>query len=138
MTGDDEFLAELRTAAERFDPVPAGVMRDASAALALRSLDAEIAELLENEAVAVRGDDRPLLLAFESERITVNLEISGDVVRGLVTGAVGEVVVETPHSRRSAPITDGWFTVMDVPSGLVRVRLTAADGTSVITQWARF
>jgi len=59
-------------------------------------------------------------------------------VRGLVTGAVGEVVVETPHSRRSAPITDGWFTVTDVPSGLVRVRLTAADGTSVITQWARF
>ncbi|RAS67050.1 hypothetical protein C8D87_103389 [Lentzea atacamensis] len=133
---DDDFLDVLRAAAAEFDPVPAGVVRDASAALALRTLDAELAELLESDAV-VRGDDGPLLLAFESERVTVNLEISGDVVRGLVTGAEGEAVVETPRSRRSVPILDGWFTVTDVPSGLVRVRLTALDGTPVVTQWAR-
>ena len=137
MTEDDDFLAELRTAADRFDPVPAGVLRDASAALALRTLDAELATLVEGEAALVRGDDGPLLLAFESERVTLNLEISGDTVRGLVTGAVGEVVVETPRSRRSAPVTDGWFTVTDVPSGLVRVQVTAADGTVVVTQWTR-
>lgn len=135
---DDDFLAELRAAADRFDPVPAGVLRDASAALALRALDVEFASLLENEAVTVRGDEGPLLLAFESERVTLNLEISGDTVRGLVTGAVGEVVVETPHSRRVAPIVDGWFTVTEVPSGLVRMRVTASDGTVVVTQWARF
>lgn len=135
---DDDFLAELATAAQRFDPVPAGVLRDASAALGLRALDAELAVLLENETVAVRGDDGPLLLAFESDRVTVNLEISGSVVRGLVTGAVGEVVVETPRSHRTAPIVDGWFTVTDVPSGLVRVRVTASDSTEVVTQWARF
>lgn len=132
---DDDFLDVLRATADEFDPVPAGVLRDASAALALRSLDAELAELVESEAL-VRGDG-PLTLAFESERVTVSLEISDGVVRGLVTGAEGEAVVETPHSRRAAPITDGWFTVTDVPSGLVRVRVTASDGTPVVTRWAR-
>jgi hypothetical protein len=132
---DDEFLDVLRAAADEFDPVPAGVLRDASAALALRSLDAELAELVEAEAL-VRGDE-PVTLAFESEHVTLNLEISDGVVRGFVTGAEGEAVVETPRSRRAVPITDGWFTAAEVPSGLVRVRVTALDGTPVVTEWAR-
>ncbi|MEU3645060.1 hypothetical protein AB0E59_16885 [Lentzea sp. NPDC034063] len=132
---DDDFLDVLRATADAFDPVPAGVLRDASAALALRTLDAELAELVESEAL-VRGDG-PLSLAFESDRVTVSLEIIDDVVRGFVTGAEGEVVVETPRSRRAVPITDGWFMVTEVPPGLVRIRVTALDGTAVVTQWAR-
>jgi hypothetical protein len=132
---DDDFLDVLRAAADEFDPVPAGVLRDASAALALRTLDAELAELVEEEAL-VRGDG-PLTLAFESARVTVSLEISDDVVRGLVTGAEGEAVVETPRSRRAVPITDGWFIATEVPPGLVRVRVTTPDGTPVVTQWVR-
>ncbi|SFR27609.1 hypothetical protein SAMN04488564_111133 [Lentzea waywayandensis] len=132
---DDDFLDVLRAAADKFDPVPAGVLRDASAALALRSLDAELAALVESE-VLVRGDG-PLSLAFESDRVTVSLEIIDDVVRGFVTGAEGEAVVETPRSRRAVPITDGWFMVTEVPPGLVRIRVTALDGTPVVTQWAR-
>ncbi|MFJ8962109.1 hypothetical protein OG205_08730 [Lentzea sp. NBC_00516] len=132
---DDDFLDVLRAAADEFDPVPAGVLRDGSAALALRTLDAELAELVESEAL-VRGDG-PLSLAFESDRVTVSLEIIDDVVRGFVTGAEGEAVVETPRSRRAVPITDGWFMVTEVPPGLVRIRVTALDGTAVVTQWAR-
>jgi hypothetical protein len=132
---DDEFLDVLRAAADEFDPVPAGVLRDASAALALRSLDAELAELVESDAL-VRGDE-PVTLAFESDHVTVNLEITDGVVRGFVTGAEGEAVVETPRSRRAVPIADGWFTAAEVPSGLVRVRVTAVDGTPVVTEWAR-
>ncbi|MCP2244497.1 hypothetical protein [Lentzea aerocolonigenes] len=132
---DDEFLDVLRAAADEFDPVPAGVLRDASAALALRSLDAELAELVEAEAL-VRGDE-PVTLAFESAHVTLNLEISDGVVRGFVTGAEGEAVVETPRSRRAVPISDGWFTAAEVPSGLVRVRVTSLDGTPVVTEWAR-
>ncbi|NGY64934.1 hypothetical protein G7043_39075 [Lentzea sp. NEAU-D13] len=130
---DDDFLDVLRAAADELDPVPAGVIRDASAALALRTLDAELAELVESE-VLVRGDE-PLTLVFESERVAVNLEIDDDVVRGLVTGAEGEAVVETPRSRRAVPITDGRFTATEVPRGLVRIRLTALDGTPVVTRW---
>jgi hypothetical protein len=132
---DDDFLDVLRAAADEFDPVPAGVLRDGSAALALRSLDAELAELVESEAL-VRGEG-PLSLAFESDRVTVSLEVIDDVVRGFVTGAEGEAVVETPRSRRAVPITDGWFMVTEVPTGLVRIRVTALDGTPVVTQWAR-
>ncbi|WP_086669208.1 hypothetical protein [Lentzea kentuckyensis] len=130
---DDDFLDVLRAAADEFDPVPAGVVRDASAALALRTLDAELAELVESAAL-VRGEG-PLTLAFESERVAINLEIDDDMVRGLVTGAEGEAVVETPRSRRAVPITDGRFTATEVPRGLVRVRVTAADGTPVVTRW---
>lgn len=130
---DDDFLDVLRAAADEFDPVPAGVVRDASAALALRTLDAELAELVESEAL-VRGDG-PVTLVFESERVAINLEINDDVVRGLVTGAEGEAVVETPRSRRAVPITDGWFTASEVPRGLVRIRVTAVDGTAVVTRW---
>ncbi|MET9629428.1 hypothetical protein ABZX92_18390 [Lentzea sp. NPDC006480] len=132
---DDDFLDVLRATAEEFDPVPAGVLRDASAALALRTLDAELAELVESEAL-VRGDG-PLTLAFESERVTVSLEINGSTVRGFVSGAEGEAVVETPRSRRAVPIDDGWFTATEVPPGLVRIRVTAADGTLVVTRWVR-
>ncbi|KJK51110.1 hypothetical protein UK23_08280 [Lentzea aerocolonigenes] len=132
---DDDFLDVLRAAAEEFDPVPAGVLRDASAALALRTLDAELAELAESEAL-VRGDG-PLTLAFESERVTVSLEINDSTVRGFVTGAEGEAVVETPRSRRSVAIDGGWFTATEVPPGLVRIRVTADDGTPVVTQWVR-
>lgn len=132
---DDDFLDVLRAAAEEFDPVPAGVLRDASAALALRTLDAELAELVESEAL-VRGDG-PLTVAFESERVAVSLEISDSTVRGFVSGAEGEAVVETPRSRRAVPIADGWFTATEVPPGLVRVRVTATDGTPVVTRWVR-
>ncbi|MEV6235888.1 hypothetical protein [Lentzea sp. NPDC051838] len=132
---DDDFLDVLRAAADEFDPVPAGVLRDASAALALRTLDAELAELTEQESL-VRGQDGPTTLAFESERVTVSLEISDTTIRGFVTGAEGEAVVETPRSRRHVPIDDGWFTATEVPPGLVRIRVTAHDGTEVVTQWA--
>jgi hypothetical protein len=132
---DDDFLDVLRAAADEFDPVPAGVLRDASAALALRTLDAELAELVESEAL-VRGDG-PLTLAFESERVTVSLEIDDATVHGFVSGAEGDAVVETPRSRRAVPISEGWFTATEVPSGLVRVRVTASDGTPVVTQWVR-
>jgi hypothetical protein len=132
---DDDFLDLLRAAADEFDPVPAGVVRDASAALALRTLDAELAELVESEAL-VRGAG-PLTLAFESDHVTISLEIDDDVVRGLVIGAEGEAVVETPHSRHAVPITDGRFTATEIPAGMVRIRVTALDGTPVVTQWTR-
>ncbi|MET8758417.1 hypothetical protein [Lentzea sp. NPDC004782] len=132
---DDDFLDVLRAAADEFDPVPAGVLRDASAALALRTLDAELAELVESEAL-VRGNG-PLTLAFESEHVTISLEIDGSRLRGFVSGAEGEAVVETPRSRRAVPISDGWFTAADVPAGLVRVRVAASDGTPVVTRWVR-
>jgi hypothetical protein len=133
---DDDFLEHLRSVAAQVDPVPAAVLRDASAALTFRTVDAELAEMLTPDAL-VRGA-RPRLLAFESTQVTVNLEITDTSVRGLVTGAHGEAVVETPSSRTVVPIEDGWFVVTGVPSGLVRVRLTALDGTPVVTAWTRY
>jgi hypothetical protein len=146
MTDDHDILMErLRTIAAAVDGPPPSVAEAARAALSTRRLDEELAELVLDSAagtpVAARdGDDDIRLLSFETATVSIEVqltEVAGSVsLRGLVSGATGEVVVETAGERRSAPIdADGWFTVDRLPSGLVRLRLRATDGTAVTTSW---
>jgi hypothetical protein len=143
VTEDDELLEELRAAAEQADPVPDLVLRQARAALATRDLDAELAELGFDsdlaEAGSVRGGD-VRLLSFDSARVSVELQAEYDedrvTLRGLVTGATGDAVIEAAGERHVRPIApDGWFTATGLPRGATRVRVTAADGTTVTTGW---
>lgn len=145
MTGDDELLERLRVIAGLIDGPPELVELNARAALSTRLLDHELAELLHDSnaspGVLVRGDDHRLrLLSFQTSSVTVELQL--DVVAGLlslrgqVTGAAGEVEVETTTDRRTTPIdTDGWFVAEHLPAGAVRLRLRAEDGTAVTTSW---
>lgn len=143
---DDELMGELRDAAALADPVPDLVLRSARAALSTRRLDEELAELvLDSEsAIAgqVRADDPAVrLMTFETPRVLVELQIeySGGRVslRGLVTGAVGDVVVEAAGEHRTLPISEeGWFVTTGLPRGATRVRVTAEDGSAVTTSWA--
>jgi len=143
---DDELLARLRRAADAADPVPDLVRLSAQAAFATRRIDEELADLvLDSELVApgqVRAaDDDVRLLSFEAPGVSVELQIehaSGRVsLRGLVSGAVGEAVVEIAGERRTAPIDDeGWFVVAGLPRGATRVRVTAEDGREITTGWA--
>lgn len=139
---DDELLDRLRAAAEQADPVPDLVLRQARAALATRDLDAELAELAfdsEVAAGAVRGGD-VRLLSFGSARVSVELQAEYEdgrvTLRGLVTGATGDAVIETAGERHVRPIDpDGWFTATGLPRAATRVKVTAADGTTVTTGW---
>jgi hypothetical protein len=143
---DEELLGELRAAAAQADPVPDLVLRQARAALATRDLDAELADLAFDSALAAAGavraeGDDVRLLSFESPRVSVELQVEyadGRVVlRGLVTGATGDAVIEVAGERHTRPIDDdGWFTAAGLPRGTTRVRVTAADGTPVTTGWA--
>ncbi|MEV4056036.1 hypothetical protein AB0J55_32920 [Amycolatopsis sp. NPDC049688] len=146
MTTDDELMDVLRAAAGRADPVPDLVLRQARAALTTRDLDAELAELAFDsdlaEAGAVRADGEDVrLLSFASARVSVELQVeygAGRVaLRGLITGATGDAVVEVAGERHVRPIgEEGWFTAADLPRGATRVSVTAADGTTVTTGWA--
>jgi hypothetical protein len=146
MTADDDLMDVLRAAAAQADPVPDLVLRQARAALTTRDLDAELAELAfdsdlaEAGAVRAAGDD-VRLLSFESPRVSVELQVEytgGRVaLRGLITGATGEAVIEVAGERRASPIgEEGWFTATGLPRGATRVTVTAVDGTTVTTGWA--
>jgi hypothetical protein len=143
MNDHDVLMNRLRTIAARVDGPPDMVGEAARAALSMRRLEGELAELMLDtpaEAGQVRGDERIRLLAFHTDTASLELqvhEIDGAVtLRGLVTGASGEVVVQTPRDQRTAPIdAGGWFTVDGLLQGMVRLRVRADDGTVVTTRW---
>jgi hypothetical protein len=140
---DDELMARLRRIAAAAEPTPKYVTESGHAALSTRRLDEELAALLVDSALQpeiVRGsDDGVRLLVFESGQVSVELQVedAGIVlsVRGLVTGASGEVVVESAGVRRPTPIDpEGWFSMSGLPHGATRMHLRAGGGP-VITDW---
>jgi hypothetical protein len=141
---DDSLLDRLRRLAAELDDSPEYVELSARAALATRRLDHQLAQLIADSTVvqtATRaGDSSIRLLTFETATISLELQVDEVAgrrsVRGHVTGAAGEAVVETASGTRTAPIDDrGWFAFDDLPAGVIRIRLRAADGTGVTTGW---
>jgi hypothetical protein len=145
MTEDDLLMERLRSIADRVDGPPEFVEEFARAALSTRRIDSELAELIMDSATgtpALARDDPETvrLLSFETASVSIELQVHDTAetatLRGLVAGAVGEVVVETAHGRHTALIdADGWFTVDGLELGLMRLRMRAEDGTAVTTSW---
>jgi hypothetical protein len=150
MTDDralDLLEARLRGLASVADPVPELVLESARAAFTLRTLDAELAELVHDSAVdadlvLVRGpgDSDVRMLSFEHGTVAVDLQVSetakGRELLGLVTGAVGDVEVEQAGRRTAIPLDEaGRFILSGLPAGPLRLHLRAEDGTSVATSW---
>jgi hypothetical protein len=144
----DPLLDRLRAVAALVDPPPELVDEAARTALSTRRLDDELAELAGDSAAetvgagaTVRAEGEQIrLLSFETATVGVEVqvvEVDGSVsLRGLVSGATGAVTLETARASRSVAIgPDGWFTADGLAPGLVRLRLTAADGTPVTTSW---
>lgn len=146
---DDPELLEienrLRQIADVLDEPPSIVAELARAAFETRDLDAELAVLTADSAFddleLVRSvQAEPRMVSFETDSITVELQIDqvGEqlTVRGLVVGAVGEVVLDSGDQRTSAQLDDrGWFLVEGVPAGALRLRLHGVDGGNVTTEW---
>ncbi|GIH25037.1 hypothetical protein Aph01nite_33470 [Acrocarpospora phusangensis] len=144
-TGPEE---ELRGAAERFDPVPLTLFDHAMYAFAVRALDAELAQLTfdslwESSAALVRGPAGPRALTFESGAVTVEMEVSDT---GTASRLVGRLLPPGPADvgvqRRDEQTTlrtdeSGRFAVDLAGHGPFRLRVTPADGTSVVTAWVR-
>jgi hypothetical protein len=79
-TEDDRLLADLRRVLDAVDPVPARSLELARAAFDWRTMDAELAELVADSAiagdlVAVRAEGQPRLVAFEHGDDSIELEI---------------------------------------------------------------
>lgn len=154
---DDALLARLRAVAAEVDPVPADVRALASAALALRDLDAELAVLVHDsedlddraqELVGVRGSaDDVRLLSYDAPALGVELQVvqRGDRrdVLGQVVGETVALVLETAPTGAGTgttdhplvPDADGLFRLDDLPAGRFRVRLRTPGGLTVLTPW---
>jgi hypothetical protein len=144
----EEFEARLRAVTGEADPVPDLVLEAGRAALGMRTVDTELAELVADSAYddsglltrAVVSDVR--MLSFECGDVTVELDVETDPssrslrVQGIAVGATGSVlVVRSTGSTAVALEDDGRFVLGRIDPGPLRLELTTADGRRVTTSW---
>ncbi len=152
MSHDEETERELRDAAELQDPVPPHLVRAAVTAVAWRTVDADLAELvfdsLAEPAAAVRGPDRPRLLTFRAGGptaaggLTVELELASEGATRHMIGRLSPAAaleLEVRHSRGAVTVCAdalGRFAAGGLAPGPVRLRCRpAGDGPAVVTDW---
>jgi hypothetical protein len=147
--GEEALAERLRQLAAEADPVPELVLESARAALSLRRLDAELAEMVHDSELdgtgAVRGatDDAEgevRMLSFEAPGISITAQISTSetsrTLLGQVAGAqVRAVTVQTPAEEYAAELGDaGTFRIDSVPSGSLRLVIVTTGG-EVVGDW---
>ena len=143
---DEAVLALLADTYGRLDPVPAGLTDEIKFALTVQALQAEVAEIVETESIAVRGPHRQQqgmeTVTFTAGRVSlmVSPTVVGDLVRidGWVTRGGAQVEVHGEGlSRIVVADVNGRFVFEDIPRGTVLfvVRLAAddPDETPVVT-----
>ena len=144
---DDDLLAELRGLAARMDAVPDEVAAAARSAFAWRTMDAELAELVEDvrpedaRLAGVRSGDLAMLLSFESPDLAVEVEVlvAGErrrLLGQLVPGRPGRVEVRHRAGRTEVAADEvGRFAADDLPPGPMSVRSEVTAGRWVETDW---
>jgi hypothetical protein len=143
--GDVRLLADLNTLYDHDDPVPEAVFAAARDAFLWRDIDAQIARLLDESALAgqaVRATGDHRLLTFEAERLTFVVEAT-ELIEG--RKLVGQVVPAGPRelwlesaggdSVPAAVDELGRFSLPQLPAGPARLRCELPDGTRVVTEW---
>jgi hypothetical protein len=142
----DALLGLLADAAAQADPVPDHVLAAARAALGWRTLDAELAALVEDSAeqplAGVRGGG-PRLLTFEADDTAVVVEVSavGDARRllgQLVEPRAARIEVRHPGGTTTVDADDlGRFAAAEIPAGPVSIvcRFGPPSARVVATTW---
>jgi hypothetical protein len=144
MNDDEALLARLRQIAAEVDPVPEFVTQAGYQALATRRLDEELAELLMDSDLMEAGrlraaGDHPRMLSYATETVSLELQLEHQnerlVLRGFVSGATGDVVVEgAEESTHVAVDGEGWFRATPMAPGPLRIRLSTPQA-AVVTPW---
>jgi hypothetical protein len=146
---DDELMAQIRSAFEVLDPVPADVMAAARASIAWRVPSAALAELSHDRGVrapaGVRGAaGRTLTFTCPGREVEIEVAPDGrhrEITGRLVPSAAALVQVRHPElppegiTARAEPA--GLFCLPRVPAGLVSLVFRLDDGTSIVTSWIR-
>jgi hypothetical protein len=145
MTESDDQLAErLRLALDAVDPVPPAVLQAARGAYSWRTVDAELAELVADSALApaagVRTAGTARRVTFRARDVEVEVLITEEGAARLEGQVVpprpGRVELETGKGARTA-VADhvGRFTFGEVQRGALRLRVTTDEGVVISTDW---
>lgn len=148
-SADDALEQQLRRAVELYDSVPPRSVRAAIEAFTWRTIDAELAELVFDSLVspaAVRGSGDTRLFTFETETLTIEVEVSatsavaGDVRRvsgRLVPAQRAEVELQVGEQRvngTSNPL--GHFAMVAPGRGPFRLHCRPnGQASPVVTEW---
>lgn len=142
---DDALMDELREALRAGGSVPQHVTDAARAAFTWRGIDEEL-ELLTlsydsslADPALVRSAEAasPRMMVFDSENVTLELEVGADVLMGQVVPAhTGRVVLENAHGTLHETEADdeGFFLLARPPACPVRLKWLT-DQTRVVTEW---
>ena len=138
-TDDERLMQELgRALAE--EAVPDHRRQAARAAFTWRTIDAELLALthdsLELADAPVRGALDVRTLGFESEGLSLEIEVDGDRVLGQVLDAeVDEVLIESvAEGTQTGPVDSSGVFSVQVPAGPVRIGVRL-DGLLRHTPW---
>jgi hypothetical protein len=140
---------QLRTIAERVDPVPAAAVRVAKDGFVWRTIDAELAELEYDSLdragpTLVRGAAGPRLLTFRAGGLTVEVEVTAVGAESEVYGQLvppGPATVQVRHRGGAIElIADdlGRFGPGRLRQGPVSLRLALpgeGSETHIVTEW---
>ncbi|MBX6371393.1 MAG: hypothetical protein IRZ02_03945 [Acidothermus sp.] len=148
MNADEKLIGLLRAALEQVDPLPQTVRSAARAVLTWRTLDAELAELVEDASAteastvaAVRSSDGPRLLTFRAENLEVEVEVGGDRRRSitgqLIPPGPASIVIRWDGGSVTTLADElGCFSADDLPPGLIRLEIRRAGSErAVVTSW---
>ncbi|MGQ0616603.1 MAG: hypothetical protein ACT4PW_06360 [Acidimicrobiia bacterium] len=142
--GVEQLADQLRAALAR-DETPPEVMATARSAWMWRHVDAELAQLVDEELATVRSQDE--MLSVAAGDVSVDIEVSPAVGGGrmVLTGqvtspvAVLEASLELagdPAVRVPVPLDDlAGFRIETTAAVGARVVLDLADGRRVVTTW---
>jgi len=139
-TDDEGLMEELARAMAEVEAVPDHRREAARAAFTWRTIDEELLALthdsLELADAAVRGELDVRTLGFESDGLSLEIEVDGDRVSGQVLDAeVDEVVVESVgDGSSSVPVDSSGVFSGVVPTGPVRFAVRV-DGVLRRTPW---
>ena len=141
----DPTFASLRSVIERADPVPPAVVEAARAAYTWRTIDAELAELTADSAMAtagVRSSSAPRLLTFEGAGVEVEVEVAQTGSTRRLTGQLvpvgpARVTVRWSGGTQEAVADElGRFAVEGIPAGTVSLVVDRAGAEHpIVTSW---
>jgi hypothetical protein len=142
---DRRLLAEVRSVLDEVDPVPNAVLTSARAALTWLTIDAELAALAEDSALAsagVRSTGLRRSLTFESETGVLAFEVSEDDGESRHIVGQADRTADLTVRHNGDPITvatdeQGRFRIEGVLAGPVSLHCVFRDTpeTPIVTAW---
>jgi hypothetical protein len=144
---DEQILDTLRRSVNQPGAVPPEVIAAATGAFAWRTIDAELAALVDeswatNETLVGVRSAAPVerTVVFKSTETMLEIDITAGGLIGQIDPArPGTVFLEYPDGTTAHTEVDelGWFTVHPRPAGMLRIRCLPDGASPFVTEWMR-